>query len=53
MYDRQQPQVLNYFSFYDVYFTFFYDKLKGFFTYLKTVAIHRIMESEKIRWYSE
>ena len=45
MYCSIQTEVLSQFSFYDVYFNAFFNKLQGFFTFNKTVVIHRILES--------
>ena len=53
MYCPLQTEVLNQFLFYDVYFTAFSNKLQGFYTFNKTVAIHKIIESKKIKGYRE
>ena len=53
MYCPLQTEVLNWYSLYDVYFTVFFNKLQGFSTFNKTVAIHKIIESKKIKGYRE
>ena len=47
MYDKQKTEVFNWFSVYGVYFTAFSNKLQGFLTFSKSVAIHKIIESKK------
>jgi len=47
MYYPLQTEVLNHFLFYDVHFTAYFNILQGFFTFGKTVAIHKIIESKK------
>lgn len=53
MYYSLQTEVLNQFLFHDVYFTAVFKKLQGFPTFNKTVAIHKIIESKKIKGYRE
>lgn len=50
MYYPLQTEVLNQFSFYDVYYNVGFEILQGFFTFRKTVAIHKIYERKNYSW---